>query len=166
MGNADLSEATLQMLVDRMLIEDLFTKYYADLDGSDSEAFGKYFVEGAQFDVNGVVVHGQREIADLYARVKADKPPLEGKFRMLLTNGQIVVTGETATAKFFWTQILNDSISGPPRLIEQGREFDRLVKQDGAWRIAKRVVIADSGLPSLFDETYSPREDYDLLTNP
>jgi hypothetical protein len=156
--------ATLQTLLDRLLIQDLFTRYYSDLDGDDPAAFGKYFVAGAEFDVNGIVVHGQREIADLYRRVRADKPPRTGTFRMLLTNAQIEVTGTTATARFLWTQLLNDSLKGPPQLVEQGREFDTLVKRDGEWRIAKRVVIADSGLPDLFDETYSPREDFELPT--
>jgi hypothetical protein len=149
--------ALVQTLFDRMLIQDLFTRYYSDLDGSDPEAFGKYFVEGAEFDVNGTVVRGQREIADLYRRVRADKPPRTGTFRMLLTNAQIEIDGTTATARFLWTQLLNDSLKGPPQLIEQGREFDTLIKRNGEWRITKRVVIADSGLPNLFDETYRPR---------
>ena len=160
--DSDLSAATLQTLLDRILILDLFTRYYSDLDGSDAEAFGKYFVPDAQFDVNGIVVHGQQEIADLYRRVSADKPPRTGTFRMLLSNPQIEITGTTATARFLWTQLLNDSIKGPPQLIEQGREFDQLVKRDGEWRITKRVVIADSGLPDLFDQTYSPRKDYKI----
>ena len=162
--NTDPTAETLQTLLDRILIQDLFTRYYSDLDGSDAEAFGKYFVAGAEFDVNGIVVHGQEEIADLYRRVSADKPPRTGKFRMLLSNPQIEINGTTAIARFLWTQLLNDSIKGPPKLIEQGREFDMLVKRDGEWRITKRVVIADSGLPDLFDKTYTPRENYKLPT--
>ena len=81
---------------------------------------------------------------------------------MILSNAQIEVTGTTATARFLWTQLLNDSLKGPPQLIEQGREFDTLIKREGEWRITKRVVIADSGLPNLFDQTYSPRENYKL----
>jgi hypothetical protein len=157
-----LTSATLLTLLDRMLIQDLFTRYYTSLDGGDPEGFGKYFVAGAQLDVNGIVVHGQQEIADLYRRVAADKPPRTGTFRMILSNPLIEVTGTTATAQFLWTQLLNDSIKGPPQLIEQGREFDRLVKHDGQWRITQRVVIADSGLPDLFDKTYTPRKDYKL----
>ena len=153
---------TLQALLDRMLIQDLFTRYYSDLDGTDPEAFGKYFVEDAEFDVNGTVVRGRQAIADLYRRVREDKPPRTGTFRMLLTNPLIEVSGNHATARFVWTQLLNDDLKGPPKLIEQGREFDRLIKRDGEWRITKRVVIADSGLPNLFDKTWSPREDYRL----
>ena len=46
--------------------------------------------------------------------------------------------------------------------VEQGREYDRLVKKDGKWLIAKRVVIADSGLPASFKDTYKPLMDYDI----
>ena len=160
--NAELNVATLQALLDRLLIQDLFTRYYTSLDAADPEGFGKYFVEGAELDVNGMVVHGQKEIADLYRRVAADKPKRTGRFRMILSNPQIEVTGTTATARFLWTQLLNDSIKGPPQLIEQGREFDLLIKRNSEWRITKRVVIADSGLPDLFDATYTPREDYKI----
>jgi hypothetical protein len=152
----------MQALLDRLLIQDLFTRYYSDLDGTNPEAFGKYFVDGAELDVNGMVVHGQKEIADLYARVRADKPPRTGTFRMILSNALIDVNGSTATARMLWTQVLNDSIKGAPQLVEQGREFDTLEKRNGEWRITKRVVIADSNLPDMFDATYTPREDYKL----
>lgn len=160
--NTDLIELMVQTVLDRMLIQDLFTRYYSGLDGGDADAFGQFFAEGAELDVNGMVAHGEHEIADLYRRVAADKPPRTGTFRMILSNPLIEVAGATATARFLWTQLLNDSIKGPPQLIEQGREFDTLVKRDGQWRITKRVVIADSGLPNLFDETYRPRENYKL----
>jgi hypothetical protein len=150
----------LQALLDRLQIQDLFTRYYSDLDGTNPEAFGKYFVEDAELDVNGMVVRGREAIADLYARVRADKPPRTGTFRMILSNALIEVNGTTATARMLWTQLLNDSIKGPPQLVEQGREFDTLVKRNGEWRITKRVVIADSNMPDMFDATYTPREDY------
>ena len=61
-----------------------------------------------------------------------------------------------------WTQTLNDTLKGPPRLIEQGLEYNLLVKQDGRWKIRKRIVIADSGMPDIMDATYQPLPDYTL----
>ena len=78
---------------------------------------------------------------------------------MLLNNLTIQIDGDTATAQMLWTQTLNETIKGPPRLIEQGREFDTLAKRGGRWRIVKRVVVADSGMPNIFDATYRPRAD-------
>lgn len=154
--------AALQVLLDRVAIEELFVRYYSGLGGGQPDWFGQFFVEGAELDVNGIVVRGREEIGDLYRRVAEDKPNLIGTFRMMLTNLYIDVDGDTATARMLWTQTLNESIKGPPRFIEQGREFDALTRQDGSWKIKKRVVIADSGLPDLMDETYTPRADYSL----
>jgi uncharacterized protein (TIGR02246 family) len=91
--NTASTAALLQALLDRQQIQDLFTRYYAGLDGTDPAAFGKYFAPDAQLDVNGMVAHGQDEIAELYRRVRADKPPRTGTFRMILSNPLIEVTG-------------------------------------------------------------------------
>lgn len=162
MKDAGQNAATLQVLLDRVAIEELFVRYYSGLGAGQPDWFGQFFVEGAELDVNGIVVHGREGIGDLYRQVAEDKPNLTGTFRMLLTNLYIQVDGDTATARMLWTQTLNESVKGPPRLIEQGREFDALVRQNGSWKIEKRVVIADSGLPDLMDDTYSPRADYTL----
>jgi hypothetical protein len=74
----------------------------------------------------------------------------------------IDVTGDTATAQFMWTGVMNTTLEGRPQLWEQGREYDLLARQDGKWRIKKRTVIADSGLPERYKATYQPRRDYDV----
>ncbi len=150
----------LQTLIDRQAIEDLFTRYYLGLDAGDPEGFGKFFFADAELDVNGMVTRSHAEIAELYRDVKQDKAPLHGTFRMLLSNLLIEIDGDTAKAQCLWTQLLNDNLMGPPRLIEQGREYDLLEKVDGKWKIRKRVVIADSGLPHMMLPTYTPRADY------
>lgn len=162
--SADRIEAKLQMALDRMAIEELFVRYYSGLGSGDPEGFGGFFAEDAELDVNGIVCRTREEIADLYRNVAIDKPNLTGTFRMLLTNLFIEVDGDIATAQMLWTQTLNDTIKGPPRLIEQGREFDMLVRQNGRWKIKRRVVIADSGLPDMMDETYTPRADFTLAS--
>ncbi len=162
LGEAEMKADMMQAIFDRMLIEDLFVRYYSGLGGGNHDWFGAFFVEGAELDVNGIVVHGRDEIAELYRQIRIDKPNLTGKFRMILSNALIEVKGDHAQAQMMWTQTLNDTIKGPPRLIEQGREFDTLVKQDGVWKITRRVVIADSNLPDMMDETFTPRADFSL----
>ncbi len=158
------AEVTVQALIDRMQIEELFVRYYSGLGGGNHDWFGAFFVEGAELDVNGIVVHGRKEIGEIYRKIAIDKPNLTGQFRMILSNMVIELNGDTATAQMMWTQTLNDTIKAPPRLIEQGLEFDKLVKQDGQWRIARRVVIADSNLPDMMDETYTPRRDFSMAS--
>lgn len=153
-------EAALQALVDRKTIEEMCIDYFSG--GIRNKGFEHFFADDFELDINGIVVHGFDETRKLYQDVGADKPRLTGVFRMILSNFLIEVEGDKAKAQFLWTQTLNESIKGPPRFIEQGREFDRLKKIDGQWKIYKRVVIADSGLPDLFDDTYEPRLDYQL----
>jgi hypothetical protein len=159
-ANDQGASAALQLLIDRTAIEEIFVRYYSGLGSGDPGGFGGFFTEDPELDVNGIVCRSKEEITRLYADVAADKPNLTGTFRMLLTNLFIEIEGDEARAQMLWTQTLNDTVKGPPRLIEQGREFDLLVRRDGRWKIKKRVVIADSGLPDLMDETYEARADY------
>jgi len=154
-------QTTMQTLLDRIQIEDLVTSYYSHLGGGTG--FADYYVPDAVFDVNGKVYKGQEAIERAYKELGATSPIPRGTFHMLLTNPQIQVTGDTAVASFLWTGILNEAVKAPPRFIEQGREYDVLVRRNGQWRISKRTVIADSGLPDFFDATYAPRKDYDPL---
>lgn len=154
-------------LADRIAIEDMVTRYYGNFGRQDAaEDFGAFYTEDAVFDVNGIVSEGREAIEAFYAESaeEADAPAAQGTFHMLISNPVIDVDGDTATASFFWTGVINTGIQEPPQLLEQGREYDLLVRQDGEWRIKKRVVIADSGLPDRYMATYAPRLDYDVST--
>lgn len=156
-------DAATQAMLDRIAIEDLVVGYYAHLGGGDAHAFDTYFTEDAVFDVNGVVANGRSEIAGIYEGLGDDETSAgngEGPFRMILSNPVIAVDGDTATASFIWTGIRNPTIDGPPVFVEQGREYDRLVREDGTWKFSHRVVIADSGLPASMAGTWQRRADF------
>lgn len=156
------SGAVDSALADRIAIEDLVTRYYQSLGGDAAGQFGSYYTEDAVFDVNGVVSTGREEIEGLYAAMdsEGDAPATQGTFHMIISNPVIDVDGDSATAKFLWTGVMNADVKARPALYEQGREYDLLVKRDGKWLIKKRTVIADSGLPERFAATYQPRKDY------
>ena len=168
-------DQTLTQLADRIAIEDLIVRYYDHLGEGDPSAFGDYYTEDAVFDVNGVVLTGREEIEGIYRGPDEEGGPAEeaapaeqgeqGVAHMLLSNPVIEINGDTATASFIWTQIRNPDIKGPPVFVEQGREYDLLTKRDGRWLIQKRTVIADSGMPDMFDATYEPRLDYDITAD-
>jgi hypothetical protein len=160
--DATLNDKTLQMLLDRAAIEEIFVRYYSGLGSGDPDRFGGFFTDDLELDVNGLIARNKDEVARLYRDVASDKPNLTGTFRMILSNLFIELDGDTARARMMWTQTLNDTLKGPPRLIEQGLEYDLLIKQEGRWKIRKRVVIADSGMPDIMDETYRPLPEYKL----
>jgi len=154
-----------QALFDRVAIEDMVTRYYANFGKQDAaDDFGAFYTEDAVFDVNGIVSNGREAIEAFYTDTGDDEeaPAAQGTFHMMISNPVIDVDGDTATAEFMWTGVMNGTIEGRPALWEQGREYDLLVKQDGQWRIKKRTVIADSGLPERYAATYQPRTDYDI----
>ena len=134
----------------------------AETDGIAYEGMTSIRVSTRNFFQGGIVNFGQEDIGNLYRAVTEDKPNLIGTFRMILSNLLIDIDGDKATARAMWTQTINESIKGPPRFIEQGWEVDALQKIDGKWKITKRVVTADSNLPDMMDDTYTPRPDYKL----
>ena len=162
-GEAPAPDAATQAMLDRVAIEDMVVEYYAHLGAGDAGAFDDYFTEDAVFDVNGNVATGRAEIEAMYAAIGENPTSASnggGPFRMILSNPVIEVDGDTATASFIWTGIRNPAIGEPPVFEEQGREFDRLVKVDGTWKFAHRVVIADSGLPEGQYPNWTPRLDF------
>jgi len=161
---ADKTDPATQALLDKMAITDVLGRYYSNFGGTASDAFDRYYTDDATFDVNGHVAHGKKEIEGIYAGLAAtgDSPASRGTFHMLMTNPVIDLNGDTATATLLWTGILNTKVDAPPQFVEQGREYDRFVRKDGKWLLQKRVVIADSGLPDQFKDTYAPRKDYDI----
>lgn len=156
---------TVETLLDRIQIEDMMTAYYYNLGGGDPLLFEEYYTEDFVFDVNGKVYRGRQGLLDAYHADQRDlpRPGPRGKSHMLIGNPLIVVNGGTATAQFLWTGFISDSVKGPPRLLEQGREYNVLVKRDGKWLIRKRTVISDAGLQDEFNAIYQPRYDYDPL---
>ena len=157
-------DATTQAVLDRVAIVDLLSRYYGNFGGTAADAFDRYYTDDATFDVNGHVAHGKKEIEGIYAGLAStgDSPATRGTFHMLMTNPVVDVNGDSATATLLWTGILNTKVDAPPQFVEQGREYDKLVKRNGQWLIQKRVVVADSGLPASFKDTYTPRKDYDI----
>jgi ketosteroid isomerase-like protein len=150
---------TQETLLDRIQIGDLLTRYYGDLSSRASHDLAQYYTEDAVLDVNGRIAKGREAIEKLYAGVSGGgQSEREGRRHMLLNNLLVSVEGNTARAWLIWTGVMNDTVRLTPRLLEQGREYDELVKRNNRWYIQHRYITADSGLPASYDNTYKPRE--------
>lgn len=149
---------TQATLLDRIQIEDLLIKYYVDLTSGDGHDLAQYYTEDAVVDVNGMIVKGRKAIEKSYDGLGDGEANIVGRMHMLLNNPIINIDGDTATAWLIWTGVMNDDIKKPPRLLEQGREYDELVKRNGRWYIKKRYITADSSLPAMLEDTYKPRK--------
>ena len=149
---------TQATLLDRIQIEDLLIRYYVDLTSGNGHALAQYYTEDAVVDVNGMIVKGRKAIEKSYDGLGDGEANFGGRMHMLLNNPIINIDGDTATAWLIWTGVMNDDIKKPPRFLEQGREYDELVKRNGRWYIKKRYISADSGLPAMLEDTYKPRK--------
>ncbi len=157
LASAEDKPVTQATLLDRILIEDMIVKYYVDMSAGKSHDLALYYTEDAILDVNGVIAKGHKEIEKMYTGLDdSGEAAFSGKMHMLLNNAIINVDGDTATAWVIWTGIINEDIKKPPRFLEQGREFDELVKIKGRWYIKKRYITADSGA-EMWMSTYKPR---------
>lgn len=159
-ANAADRVVTQETLLDRIQIEDMIVRYYVDMSAGKSHDLALYYTEDAVLDVNGLISRGREAIEKLYSGMGGgggEAPAFTGAMHMLLNNAIINVDGNNATAWVIWTGVINDDIKGAPRLLEQGTEYDELVKVNGQWFIKKRYITADSGLSSGDWPNYKPR---------
>lgn len=156
-------QVTMKTLLDRIQIQDLMTRYYYDLSRGNHKSLSEYFTKDAMLNVDGTVAHGPAEILKLYEGPSGSEQPKSSALKpfnhVLLTNPIIDIKGNTATAHVIWTTVVNDGITKPPRITEQGREDTELVKLNGKWRIKRRYISSDGRLPNRFDKTYKLRGD-------
>ena len=145
-------------IYDRIQIEDMLIRYYVDLTSGSGHDLAQYYTEDAVLDVNGMITKGREAIEKLYEGFDDGEANLSSRMHMLLNNPIINIDGDNATAWLIWTGVMNDNVKKPPRLLEQGREYDELVKRSGRWYIKKRYITADSSLPAMMEETYKPRK--------
>jgi ketosteroid isomerase-like protein len=159
-ANAADKVVTQETLLDRIQIEDMIVRYYVDMSEGKSHDLALYYTEDAVLDVNGLISKGREAIEKLYAGLGGgggEAPVFKGTMHMLLNNAIINVDGNSATAWFVWSGFMNDDIKGAPKVLEQGTEYDELIKVNGQWFIKKRYITADSGLSSGDWPNYKPR---------
>ena len=153
---ADAPPITAATLVDRAMIEDMLVDYYARL-GSNEDDFSRWYTADGVIDVNGLTGQGKAGIGDVYKRIAAMGGMQGGTFRMVLSNVKVVVNGGTATAHCIWTGLLSKQVTAKPEVVEQGREDDELVKQNGRWLFKHRVITSDGGLQPELLKSYRKR---------
>jgi ketosteroid isomerase-like protein len=149
---------TQETLLDRIQIEDMLIRYYVDISSGSGHNLAKNFTEDAVFDVNGMIAKGREAIAKMYGGLDEENAHVGSRLHMLLNNPIISVDGDTATVWAIWSGILNEDISKPPVMVDQGREYSELVKRDGRWYFKKRYITSDSNLPPVWKDTYKPRK--------
>jgi ketosteroid isomerase-like protein len=161
-AEAQSIDARLQAVEDYMLIEKLLMRYAAAYNTGDADTYVSLFTEDASFALLRNV--GEPPFAGPFvgrdairkqwfpdgagADADADAGRKFGPMRHVTTNYEINVTGDNATVRAFFMEVVSNGAnippgSKPPTIHAMGRYEDELKKVDGAWLFSKRTVITD-----------------------
>lgn len=141
-------EERLQALEDREAIRALLTAYRRALDEKEFEAYADLFGDDGEFVTDGRSVRGRTEILAMLAELQAEGAlsVAAGDDRHLVTNVEIAVDGDRATALSTWVYLTR----GPgdePQLSLVGHYEDSLRRTAAGWRFARRAAPCDIPLP-------------------
>lgn len=145
---------------DRWEIQDLYTRYCWLLDTGQAEAWADLFTDdGHHAGSRGTYARGR---AELIAHVERVAPVLVGK-QHWNTNIDVVATGpDEAVGRCYMAALMATEapqIGVAGASVERiGRYFDRLVRQDGRWLFAEKIVESHfSGAESTAGLQHWPR---------
>jgi uncharacterized protein (TIGR02246 family) len=133
-------EQRLQRVEDELAIRRVLVDYSATQDAHDYAGYAELFARNGEW-VNGKTVHKGREailkmLADLYGT----PPPgyVNSESYHITTNPQVDVHGDRATARSRHLLIMRGP-NGQPTPVLGGRYEDEFIREDGQWKILRRV---------------------------
>ena len=138
---------TADKLVDRAQIETLIADYYAEL-GTAHPDIAQFYTEDGVLQMNDATFVGRAAMRHLFASESDTRVQSDSTYKLVMSNPQIAVNGDTATARVVWTGYVNDNKYTAPRILEQGFDDCTFVKQNGIWLFKSRKVTNQGGRPT------------------
>lgn len=122
--------------IEKLAIQELFARYAHAVDNLDPVAWVQCFTPEGVFQVGNRAMRGQAALRG-YAEVHVR----EIRCRHLMGNFLYEIYGNEATGQCSMLATL--ATAGGYKIFAQGKYVDRLVKQEGQWKIAHRRVEPD-----------------------
>jgi ketosteroid isomerase-like protein len=139
-------EDRLRLLEDKEAIRELLLAYGRALDARDTRAYSELFAADGEWS-GGV---GQSKtpagIKKMLDDLFGNSTPRFPKAHHLMSNMEIAVEGDTASATSRWVWIAGNA-QGGPALLRSGYYTDALVREDGAWKFQSRRAFTDFSTP-------------------
>jgi uncharacterized protein (TIGR02246 family) len=137
---SDTSEARLRRIEDLLEIQQLFINYGAYLDAGRLDDYAALFTADGEIQLGQLArAKGREQIRETMAAVLA---PTLGTTFHLISSPNVELHGDEATSEVMWTMIRR-GVDGRPELAMLGRHRDKLVREDGHWRIKLRRRFID-----------------------
>ena len=133
-------EQRLQRVEDELAIRRVLVDYASTQDARDYAGYAALFAKNGEW-VNGKTVHKGREaitkmLVGLYGTPPSDY--VNNESYHLVSNPQIELNGDRATARSRHLLVLRGP-KGEPTPALAGRYEDELIREDGQWKILRRV---------------------------
>jgi hypothetical protein len=149
-------------LADRAAIQDVIVRYCNALDRRDHGEVATCFTAGARAEYGGVALEpGVDSIIGFLRQLRAATDERHAGTHL---SGNLLITldGDEATAESYAIaySVPPDSDAGAPIKMRGVRYRDRLVREDGGWKIAERIHTADweGAMPNLPLTPIRPQE--------
>ena len=141
----DKSLATrVQRLEDIEEIRTVLLDYGRFLDARDFAAYSRLFAKDGEWAGGFGIVQGP---AAIQAFMEKNIPgPNRGNTFHILSNFEIQVHGDTATAWSRWT-FVTPGADKKPAISQAGRYDDTLIRENGHWRFKRRTASNDIPVP-------------------
>jgi len=133
-------EARLQQVEDELAIRRILVDYSATQDARDYAGYAALFAREGEW-VNGKIVHkGPAAIHKMLVDLYGDPPPgfVNNESYHITSNPQVDVHGDRATARSRHLLIMRGP-NGEPQPALAGRYEDEFIREDGQWKILRRV---------------------------
>jgi uncharacterized protein (TIGR02246 family) len=137
--------ARLQRLEDLEEIRTLLLDYGRFLDSRDLPAYSKLFAKDGEWVGGFGSARGPAGILAFMEKNLGTGPNRTNTYH-ILSNFEIEVKGDTATAWSRWTFVVPGP-DGKPVISQAGRYDDILVREDGRWKFKRRTASNDIPAP-------------------
>lgn len=126
-------------IAERLAIAEVLARYCRGIDRCDADLLAAVFTPDARIDYGDGAKSPDETIPGLMAGLGAMRLTQHN-----ISNTILRITGTTAKAETNCVALhLIPAPDGEIELVVGGRYLDRLVKTDGAWRIAERLYVMD-----------------------
>jgi uncharacterized protein (TIGR02246 family) len=133
-------EQRLQRVEDELAIRRVLVDYAATQDARDYAGYAALFAKDGEW-VNGKTVHkGRASIQKMLVDLYGAPPPgfVNSESYHITSNPQVDVSGDRATARSRHLLVMRGP-GGEPTPALAGRYEDVLIREDGQWKILRRV---------------------------
>lgn len=135
-------EQRLQRVEDELAIRKVLVDYPVTQDAHDYDGYVSLFARQGEWVYGANVYKGREAIRQMLIDLYGPTPPgyINGESVHISFNAEVVIDGDRATAHTRHLLLMRNS-NGLPEPMLHGRYDDELIREDGQWKILRRVDV-------------------------